>query len=75
LLKEHLPDKIAQEIVAIKFKDKKTMMTQLKRIFSTKDSILFHASYDLLADPLMSDSDHVSAATHEIWQLTGYSFR
>jgi hypothetical protein len=51
------------------------MMTQLKRVFRTKDNILFHACYDLPADPLMSHSDHVSAAAHEIWQVTGYRFR
>ncbi|KAN0140684.1 hypothetical protein V8E53_001511 [Lactarius tabidus] len=50
-------------------------MAQLKRIFRTTDNIFFHACYDLPADPLKSDSDHVSAVAHEIWQVTGYRFR
>jgi hypothetical protein len=51
------------------------MMTQLKRIFRTTDNIFFYTCYNLPADPLKSDSDHVSAAAHEIWQVTGYRFR
>ena len=66
---------MTQEFVAVQFKDKNTMMTQLKRIFRTTDDIFFHACYDLPADPLISDSAHVSATAHEIWQVTGYRFR
>ena len=49
-------------------------MTQLKKAFKTSDLIFFHAYYDLPADPLMTDRDHVKATAHEIWRVTGYRF-
>ena len=64
-----------QEDVAIKFEDEDKMITQLKKALKTTDCIFFHACYDLRADLLMSDREHVSATAHEIWKATGYRFR
>ena len=50
-------------------------MAQLKGIFETSDRIFFYGCYDLSADPLMPDRDHVSMTTHEIWKVSGYHFR
>jgi hypothetical protein len=51
------------------------MMTQLKRVFRTSDRIFFHGAYDLPADPLMPERDHVNTAAYEIWKVTGYRFK
>ena len=50
-------------------------MKQLKQTFKTSERIFFNGSYDLPADPLISDKEHVSATAHNIWKVSGYRFR
>ena len=50
------------------------MMAQLKKAFKTTDCIFFHACYDLCANLLMSDKEHVSMTAHKVWKTSGYRF-
>ena len=59
----------------VKFKNLGALMKQLKQIFKTSEHIFFNGSYDLPADPLISDKEHVSMTAHDIWKVSGYRFR
>ena len=51
------------------------MINWLKHAFKTNDCILFNGSYDVIADPLTSEEEHINNTAHKIWQVTGYHFR
>ena len=66
---------IMQEMTPVIFKDKNALMAQLKRIFKMSDRIVFYGCFDIPADPLTPNRDHVRDTTYDIWRVTGYRFR
>jgi hypothetical protein len=50
-------------------------MKQLKEVFETSERVFFCGSYDIPADPLISDKEHVRATAHEVWKVSGYRFK
>ncbi|KAH9032961.1 hypothetical protein EDB85DRAFT_1890400 [Lactarius pseudohatsudake] len=64
----------SKENTPIQFKDKNAIMKKLKNIFRSTDRVFFHGSYDLPADPLITNKAQVQATAHDIWKATGYRF-
>jgi hypothetical protein len=59
----------------VKFKNNDEIMKQLKKVFKTSERVFFSGSYDIPADPLISDKEHVRVTAHEVWKVSGYHFR
>ncbi|KAN0128951.1 hypothetical protein V8E53_013213 [Lactarius tabidus] len=64
-----------KKIDPVTFKDRNTILAQLKRVFNASDHVFFYGCYDLPADLLIPEKEHVNATAHNIWRVTGYCFQ
>jgi len=55
------------------YTDSQSLFDAVRNAFMEKH-VDFFGAYNLLEDPLVSDSERVRMTIHEIWKVTGYRF-
>ena len=58
----------------VKYVDSQGLFDALWDIFKHQKHIDFFGTYNLLEDPLVSDSERVRMTMHKVWKIVGYCF-
>ena len=56
------------------YRDSQSLFEAIRAGFKKDKHVEFYGTYNMPADPLVTDKERVDMIVHEIWKVTGYRF-